>query len=63
MHGQMKYLISCSKAIFSKNNTINYKHLCGEYPTASAFALWMAANIIKTGTVPAVLEYTRFKRK
>jgi 3-oxoacyl-(acyl-carrier-protein) synthase len=47
--------------IFGENNTINYKNLCGEYPTAAAFALWMAANIIKSGTVPAVLEYTGSK--
>ena len=43
--------------IFSNNNTVNYKHLCGEYPTAGAFALWLAANIIKHNKVPAVLEY------
>jgi 3-oxoacyl-[acyl-carrier-protein] synthase II len=37
-----------------KNCTLsNYKHLCGEYPTSSAFALWLAANIIKTGEIPA----------
>lgn len=32
-----------------------FKHLCGEYPTASAFALWLAANIIKTGKLPSGL--------
>lgn len=51
------------KSIFKKNNTINYKNLCGEYPTASAFALWMAANIIKSGTVPSALEYGGSKEK
>jgi hypothetical protein len=40
------------QSIFSKNNLINYKHLCGEYPTSGAFALWVAVNIIKTGKVP-----------
>ena len=50
-----------SQSIFNKNNTVNYKNLCGEYPTATAFALWMAANIIKTGSVPAVLGYTGSK--
>ena len=35
---------------------LNYKHLCGEYPESSAFALWVAANIVKTGNVPAVLS-------
>ena len=46
------------KSIFNKGNTINYKDLCGEYPTATAFALWMAANIVKEGEVPAALAYT-----
>ncbi len=44
-----------AKSIFSKSNTVNYKNLCGEYPTASAFALWMAANIVKSGIVPVAL--------
>src|SRR5258705_9338864 len=44
------------QSIFSKKNMINYKHLCGEYPTSTAFALWVAANIIKSGTIPAALE-------
>jgi 3-oxoacyl-[acyl-carrier-protein] synthase II len=26
-----------------------YKHLCGEYPTSAAFALWMAADRIRKG--------------
>lgn len=43
--------------VFRNINTIPYKHLCGEYPTSSAFALWMAANILKTGTVPEVLNH------
>ena len=43
-------------AIFNGVNTVNYKQLCGEYPTSTGFALWLAANIIKTGTIPAFLE-------
>ncbi|MEP7255738.1 MAG: beta-ketoacyl synthase chain length factor [Ferruginibacter sp.] len=46
------------QTIFVGKQTVNYKYLCGEYPTASAFALWLAANIIKAGKVPAVLEYS-----
>lgn len=43
------------QGIFSNNRTLPYKHLCGEYPTAVAFALWMAANVIKSGMVPPAL--------
>jgi len=42
-------------SLFKNTSLANYKHLCGEYPTSSSFALWMAANIIKTGTVPEVV--------
>ncbi len=46
-----------NQSLFKGNNLGNYKHLCGEYPTSSAFALWLASNIIKTGIVPdAVVE-------
>ena len=49
------------KRIFNKKNVINFKHLCGEYPTSTAFALWIAVNIIKTGTIPAVFDYNGSK--
>jgi 3-oxoacyl-(acyl-carrier-protein) synthase len=48
-------------SIFKNKNLINYKHLCGEYATSTSFALWLAANIIKTGTVPAVTGYESLK--
>ena len=32
-----------------------FKHLCGEYPTASAFALWLGASIIHEGKTPAIV--------
>jgi 3-oxoacyl-[acyl-carrier-protein] synthase II len=32
-----------------------FKHLCGEYPVASAFACWLAANILKEGHIPATV--------
>ncbi|QQL49389.1 beta-ketoacyl synthase chain length factor [Mucilaginibacter ginkgonis] len=38
--------------IFSSLQTVNFKHLCGEYPVASSFALWLAANIVSAGAVP-----------
>ncbi len=44
-------------AIFKNKEIIHYKHLCGEYPTSISFALWLAANIIKTGGVPAAIGH------
>ncbi len=31
---------------------LGYKHLCGEYETSSAFALWLAAKVIKEQNIP-----------
>jgi 3-oxoacyl-[acyl-carrier-protein] synthase II len=33
-----------------------YKHLCGEYHTATGFALWAAANILKHHAYPEILH-------
>ena len=43
-----------NESIFKNKVSINFKHLCGEYPTATGFALWLAANIIKTKSVPSI---------
>jgi 3-oxoacyl-[acyl-carrier-protein] synthase II len=58
-----KIFDALQQSIFSASATINYKNLCGEYPTASAFALWMAVNICKSGTVPATLQNGATKEK
>ncbi len=39
-------------AVFSQTPLIHYKPLCGEYPSSCAFALWLAANILRQGYVP-----------
>jgi 3-oxoacyl-[acyl-carrier-protein] synthase II len=41
--------------VFTTNAIANYKHLCGEYPVSSSFALWLAANILKRAEVPEVV--------
>lgn len=43
-----------NKTVFKDADVINYKHLCGEYPTSTGFALWMAAAIVKHGSMPHV---------
>lgn len=40
-----------------------YKHLSGEYNTASAFGLWMGAKIIKTQEVPAIVKVNELEKK
>ena len=51
------------KSIFTTHRLINYKHLCGEYPTSTAFALWTAANIIKTASIPTAISNEISKNK
>jgi len=46
------------QSVFSEISSINYKHLCGEYPTSTAFATWLGANIIKNNNIPASLNNT-----
>ena len=41
--------------VFNDTLCAGYKHLCGEYPTSTSFALWLAANILRSGKVPDAL--------
>jgi 3-oxoacyl-(acyl-carrier-protein) synthase len=44
-------------SVFTGKPLIHYKNLCGEYPTAVSFALWMAVKILQTGDVPEATGY------
>jgi 3-oxoacyl-(acyl-carrier-protein) synthase len=46
-----------ANTVFTTTQTINYKHFCGEYPTAVSFAVWLAAQIIKTGQAPEGMKF------
>jgi hypothetical protein len=48
--------------LFKDSSITNYKHLCGEYPVSSSFALWLAANIAKSGVIPEVVIERKFGR-
>jgi 3-oxoacyl-(acyl-carrier-protein) synthase len=41
---------------FVKRPVCRYKHLCGEYNTASSFGMWLAARIMKEQRIPATLR-------
>jgi 3-oxoacyl-(acyl-carrier-protein) synthase len=45
-----------SLSLFKDARCVNYKHLCGEYPTSSSFALWLASNMIKKHEIPSVIN-------
>jgi 3-oxoacyl-[acyl-carrier-protein] synthase II len=42
--------------LFSGKQVISYKHFCGEYPTATSFALWLASIIMHEKKLPAALS-------
>jgi 3-oxoacyl-(acyl-carrier-protein) synthase len=44
------------QSIFAGNTVINYKHLCGEYPTSTSYAAWLAANILKKQQLPVCFD-------
>lgn len=45
-----------SNSLFKNTAQVYYKHLSGEYNTASGFGLWCAAKIIKNQEIPSVLK-------
>lgn len=42
---------------FPDTSLAYFKHLCGEYHTAAAFAAWLAAMVIKTRSIPEVIRF------
>ena len=50
------YYKNIAENAFAKIPQLYYKHLSGEYDTASAFALWMASKIIKTQEIPEIVK-------
>lgn len=50
-------------SIFTGKEVVNYKHLCGEYPTSISFAMWLAAHILKTSAFPFVTKCTKKQEK
>jgi hypothetical protein len=47
------------KDYFPKHTEFLYfKHLCGEFYTASAFALWLGSVILESGCIPDIVRLT-----
>jgi 3-oxoacyl-(acyl-carrier-protein) synthase len=42
--------------LFKNTQQAYFKHLCGEFNTASSFGFWLASKIIKTQTIPDVVK-------
>jgi hypothetical protein len=42
-------------SLFPSSSTGVFKHLCGEYPVASAFACWAAARMLQEQRAPEII--------
>jgi len=51
-----------SEKLFGKTPQVYYKHLSGEYNTASAFGLWVGAKIIKTQEIPEIISVNNLEK-
>lgn len=54
MSGDVRFqgIYDASLPIFTTAAIGAFKHLTGEYPTTSGFALWLAIHILQTGQIP-----------
>jgi hypothetical protein len=43
-------------SLFKENRQVYYKHLCGDYLTSSAFALWLASLMIYHQHIPEIVN-------
>lgn len=50
------YYNDLQQQLFAQTPQLLFKHLCGEYSTSSAFALWLAAQILHRQNVPSFLQ-------
>jgi Beta-ketoacyl synthase, N-terminal domain len=55
-NGDVRYhdLYSQQEQLFDPAKVVRYKHLVGEYDTATGFATWLASRIIKDNVIPDV---------
>jgi 3-oxoacyl-(acyl-carrier-protein) synthase len=49
--------------MFLSGSLAAYKHLCGEFPVASSFALWLAARMIHQNYIPEIVKCRDTGRK
>ncbi len=50
------YYDELANGLFSNTAQVYYKHLCGEFDTASGFAFWLGNKIIRHQDIPEVLR-------
>ena len=56
------YYDKLQESLFTNTIQLQYKNLCGEFHTASAFGFWVATKVLKTQTIPDVLRLNSVKK-
>lgn len=54
-----KLVNGIERTVFGQTAQARFKHLCGEYCTATSFALWLGASILKKQVVPETVNFSR----
>jgi 3-oxoacyl-(acyl-carrier-protein) synthase len=57
-----QYYKIVGEQLFDDTPQVYYKHLSGEYHTASAFGLYVGANIIKSQVIPEIVSVNNLKK-
>lgn len=48
----LKFYTACESLLDTKTAVGRFKHLCGEYPTASSFGIWLCCEILQAQKIP-----------
>ncbi|MCK0145103.1 beta-ketoacyl synthase chain length factor [Arenibacter sp. F26102] len=57
------YYLELSKGLFKNTQQVYYKHLSGEFNTASSFGFWVGAKILKSQHIPSEITLNTIKSK
>lgn len=57
------YYHSVASSVFAKASHVHYKHLIGEYYTASAFGFWIANHILQSQHIPSEIVMNEIQRE
>lgn len=56
-------LAELSRSILGDTFQLRFKHLSGEYCTASSFGVWLGASVLKKQQIPEAIKFTNADRK
>ena len=59
---RLNHFYNGCEALFNQATIARFKHLCGEYPSASSFALWLSCHLLNEQQFPShILKTVLYK--